>query len=43
VLEGVPPEFFLTLAFAGPLPQGPATVHEAFMAGGPAARPRAPS
>lgn len=33
-LEGVPPEVFFALPFAGPLPQGKVTFHPAFMATG---------
>ena len=32
--EGVPPEFFLALAFDGKTPQGTVTFHEAFKADG---------
>lgn len=38
VLEGVPPEVFFALAFAGPVPQGKVAFHEAFAAEGPPAR-----
>jgi putative acetyltransferase len=34
VLEGVPPEVFLALAFDGPLPQGTVAFHEGFKADG---------
>lgn len=34
VLEGVPPEFFFALSFAGPMPQGSVSFHEAFKADG---------
>ena len=32
LLEGVPPEFFFTLPFGGPVPQGTVTFHPAFQA-----------
>lgn len=31
-LDGVPPEFFLALSFAAPVPQGKVTFHQAFTA-----------
>lgn len=34
VLEGVPPDVFLSLSFDGHMPQGAVTFHEAFMADG---------
>ncbi|MDO8933753.1 MAG: N-acetyltransferase [Rhodocyclaceae bacterium] len=34
VLEGVPPEVFFALSFAGNMPQGTVAFHEAFMADG---------
>lgn len=37
VIEGVPPEVFLALPFAEPVPQGTVTFHEAFGADGPPA------
>lgn len=35
--EGVPPEFFFALAFAGSVPQGTVTFHEGFKANGASA------
>lgn len=41
VIEGVPPEVFLALSFAGYMPRGTVAFHEAFMANEPQAAPAA--